>query len=48
MGQHQLPVLVTVHPSAVLRGDPAQREADYRHWLADLAQAGRYMGGASR
>lgn len=47
-GQHQLPVLVTVHPSALLRGDPAQRDEAYRHWLADLAQAARYMAGAGR
>lgn len=47
-GQHQLPVLVTVHPSALLRGDPAQREDEYRQWLDDLAQAARYMGGATR
>jgi uracil-DNA glycosylase family protein len=46
-GQHQLPVLVTVHPSALLRGDPAQREAEYQQWLDDLAKAAKYMGGAS-
>ncbi len=43
MGQHQLPVLVTVHPSALLRGDPAQREDDYRRWLDDLAHATKYL-----
>ena len=47
-GQHKLPVLVTVHPSALLRGDPAQRDEAYREWLADLAQAARYMAGAVR
>ena len=47
-GQHTLPVLVTVHPSSLLRGDLAQREDDYRQWLDDLAQAARYMAGAGR
>lgn len=47
-GRHSLPVLVTVHPSALLRGDPAQRDEAYREWLADLSQAARYMAGAGR
>ena len=34
-----IPVLVTLHPSALLRGDPARRAQDYRAWLDDLAQA---------
>ena len=42
-----LPVLVTLHPSALLRGDPAEREADYRRWLADLAHATRPPPGTS-
>ena len=29
-------VLVTLHPSALLRVDPADREPAYRAWLADL------------
>ena len=32
-------VLITVHPSALLRGDPAQRESAYADWLADLSAA---------
>ncbi|MBO9513615.1 MAG: UdgX family uracil-DNA binding protein [Variovorax sp.] len=30
------PVLVTLHPSALLRGDPQQRDAAWAAWLADL------------
>lgn len=37
-----LPVLVTLHPSALLRAEPEDREAGYAAWLADLRQAGRY------
>jgi uracil-DNA glycosylase family protein len=29
-------VLVTLHPSALLRGDPSEREAAYAQWLDDL------------
>lgn len=32
-------VLVTLHPSALLRGDPAQRQAAWEAWLKDLAPA---------
>jgi DNA polymerase len=32
-------VLVTLHPSALLRGEPAQKEAAYAAWLEDLAIA---------
>jgi DNA polymerase len=32
-------VLVTLHPSALLRGDPAQRDEAYAAWLDDLAKA---------
>jgi probable DNA metabolism protein len=46
-GQHRLPVLVTVHPSALLRGDPAQRDEAYRQWLADLSAASRYITSGS-
>lgn len=35
-----LRVLVTLHPSALLRADPQTREADYARWLDDLGQAG--------
>jgi uracil-DNA glycosylase len=34
-----IPVLVTLHPSALLRGDPAERETAYAAWLADLRKA---------
>ena len=34
-----IPVLLTLHPAALLRGDPAEREAMWKAWLADLAQA---------
>ena len=33
------PVLVTLHPAALLRGDPAQHDAAYADWLRDLALA---------
>jgi DNA polymerase len=33
------PVLVTLHPSALLRVEPADRDAAYAAWLADLRQA---------
>jgi uracil-DNA glycosylase len=32
-------VLVTLHPSALLRGEPADREREFGRWLADLAAA---------
>jgi len=35
-------VLVTLHPSALLRVDPAYRESAYDDWLTDLRQASRY------
>jgi uracil-DNA glycosylase family protein len=41
-----IPVLVTMHPSALLRGDPAGREAAYDDWLADLRQASRLLHSA--
>jgi uracil-DNA glycosylase family protein len=34
-----IPVLLTLHPAALLRGDPAERDATWKAWLADLAQA---------
>ncbi|HEY8977133.1 MAG TPA: UdgX family uracil-DNA binding protein [Burkholderiaceae bacterium] len=32
-------VLVTLHPSALLRGDPAGREREFERWVHDLALA---------
>ena len=32
-------VLITLHPSALLRADPAERETAFRAWLADLRKA---------
>jgi DNA polymerase len=37
-------VLITVHPSALLRGDPAQRHAAYAAWLEDLSIATERLG----
>ena len=37
-----LPVLVTLHPSALLRMDAAEREAAYVAWLTDLDLASRH------
>lgn len=34
-----LQVLVTLHPSALLRMPPAERDQAWSHWLADLARA---------
>jgi len=34
-----LRVLVTLHPSALLRGDPSEREQAFERWVADLANA---------
>jgi uracil-DNA glycosylase family protein len=36
-------VLVTLHPSALLRGDPEQREAAWEAWLKDLRVASDVM-----
>ena len=38
-----LKVLITLHPSALLRVDPADKERAYRAWLDDLRQADRYF-----
>ena len=32
-------VLITLHPSALLRTDPAERDAAYQRWLDDLRLA---------
>ena len=37
-----LPVLISLHPSALLRMEPNAKEDAYEQWLADLAQAARY------
>jgi len=34
-----IPVLITLHPSALLRGDRAQFDAAFAAWLADLERA---------
>ena len=34
-----IPVLVTLHPSALLRGDPDERESAFEEWIADLRVA---------
>jgi DNA polymerase len=36
------PVLVTLHPAALLRTDPADRATAYGDWLADLRQAAEH------
>jgi len=41
-------VLVTLHPSALLRGDPAQREAAWAAWLKDLSVASSLVKKAAR
>jgi uracil-DNA glycosylase len=38
-----LEVLVTLHPSALLRGDPEQREPAFEAFVADLRQAQRFF-----
>ena len=35
-------VLITLHPSALLRVDPAERDAAFSGWLRDLALASHY------
>jgi DNA polymerase len=36
-------VLNTLHPSALLRTDPSERDAAYAAWLDDLRHADRLM-----
>jgi DNA polymerase len=43
-----LPVLVTLHPSALLRLQDDERDAGYAAWLADLRLASRHAGAAAR
>jgi uracil-DNA glycosylase family protein len=40
-----IPVLLTLHPSALLRGGPEQLEAAYDAWLADLRHASERVPG---
>ncbi len=42
------PVVVTLHPSAVLRAPPDARERARREFFADLALVGRHLSGGSR
>ena len=37
-------VLVTLHPSALLRLDPAERDSAYEAWLDDLRLANPHVG----
>ncbi len=39
------PVLITLHPAALLRADPADRDAAYQRWLDDLRRAAPYAPG---
>jgi DNA polymerase len=41
-------VLVTLHPSALLRGDPAMRAQAFEAWLADLGQAASVVAPSGR
>ena len=38
-----IPVLLTLHPSALLRGDRAQLEAAFEAWVADLRHAAGHL-----
>ncbi len=37
-----IPVLITLHPSALLRADPANAAVDFARWLEDLSKAGAF------
>jgi probable DNA metabolism protein len=39
------PVLVTLHPAAILRGEPAERDAAVARWIDDLRHADRPPAG---
>ena len=39
-------VVATVHPSSILRGDPAQRAAETEAFVADLARVARALAGS--
>jgi DNA polymerase len=38
-----IPVLLTLHPSALLRGDRSQLEAAFEAWVTDLRHAARHL-----
>ena len=38
-----IPVLVTLHPSALLRMPPEERAEAFEHWLRDLELAGAHV-----
>jgi DNA polymerase len=38
-------VTVTIHPSAILRGEPEQREAEFRAFVDDLRVVPRLLAG---
>ncbi len=38
-------VLITLHPSALLRGDREQFESAFADWLSDLRRASKYVSG---
>jgi DNA polymerase len=40
-------VLVTLHPSALLRGEPSEREQAFEAWVADLAHASDAIAGGA-
>jgi len=44
-GPMGIPVLVTLHPSALLRGDPVEHAAAWKQWLEDLALATEHVAG---
>lgn len=45
-GPDGVPVLVTLHPSALLRADPAERQAQFGRWVEDLSLATPYAQAA--
>ena len=38
-----IPVLVTLHPSSLLRGDPGEREQAFARWVADRGVASKML-----
>ena len=41
-------VLITLHPSALLRMEPADKAAAYAAWLADLRQAAEHFASSDK
>ena len=41
-------VLITLHPSALLRMEPADKAAGYAAWVADLKQAARHFASSDK